>query len=328
MNDNHNIKKKLFLSFFILITLLPFVSAYDWALEKELVTTQGSNYAVDISPDNELIAYVGEHKKVYIRNTTDWSLVATLTNSSGAYYILAIAFSSDGNYIAYEGADNGYVFVHDTTNWDLVATLYNGSNGADINSIDFTDKYLAFTDYGVAGWNGVYVYNTTDWSRITVLTESTDPLKVAISPNNNYIAYAGYNDDLKIYVHDTSDWSLVATLTNSTGAGAVLSMDMNNDFIAYGDWSKNVYVHNTTDWSLVTNFATGDYVRAIRFSDKWLAYSSEVDKYGTPKRLSIRNTTDFTIENSFKYPADTIYAISSIDKYIAFGGGRDNITIY
>ena len=205
--------------------------------------------------------------------TTDFPLV--LDNAT--HVVTAVAFSPDGEYIAYGGFDD-IVYIHYTSNWTKVTELTNASGN--INSIDFSYNNSQIA-YGSSDDN-VYIHNTTTWDNVTYLHESlSDVNAVAFSPNGSWVAYTGTNLAANpvpvVFVHYTSNWTVDVELTEGAITSVAYSLDWSSDsdFIAHGTSDNIVYVHYTSNWTKDVELteATSN-ILGISFSDNdtYIAY--------------------------------------------------------
>lgn len=257
--------------------------------------------------------------------TVDFPLV--LDNAT--HVVIAVAFSPDGEYIAYGGWDDK-VYVHYTSNWTKVTELTEASGN--INGIDFSHNSSQIA-YGSSDDN-VYIHNTTTWNNVTYLHESVSNVyAVAFSPNGSWIAYGGQdvlvNPTPVVFVHYTSNWTKDTELTEGAVTEIVYALDWasDSDFIAHGTSDDKVYVHYTSNWTKDTELTEASAnVLGISFSgdDTYIAYCSADTK------TYIHNVTGWDHVTNLTEAGDSLSCVdfSGDSSKIAYGSYDDSVYVH
>lgn len=104
-------------------------SVPDWTLQQSLAVDGRAANSVAFSPASDYIAF-SDDDIVTVKSTSDWSDVATLSQSPSGDDINGVAFSADGSYVAAASSSND-VYIHNTSNWLLEQTLSQASDSVE-----------------------------------------------------------------------------------------------------------------------------------------------------------------------------------------------------
>ncbi len=235
MNDNHNIKKKLFLIFFILIALIPFVYAnYIWDDEEEAMFYSGG---VCTNPLNA--------------NNTDWTNFA-IGNHCDFYFNWTkpdYASSKSQLIVKYGGSNYTFVMSNYTTCWNYNDTQVEYWFRPNQDGVDYyttircrnSSTWVLMNETHGSNNNELYEsamnwFNNTNSSvTLPLLTPATAYTNTSIIANTTYtdadldsgtIYFEWWNDTTLIYT-DTKTGITNGTLVNSTLYHGNFSKNMN-----------------------------------------------------------------------------------------------------
>jgi WD40 repeat protein/serine/threonine protein kinase len=148
-------------------------------------------YAMALSPDSKFIAAVNRtDAATYVWDSASGALLAQIHND--ALGVPALAFSSDGRWLATSGGNDVRVFGVSTWSEALVIA------GPHIHTLNFDPTSLRLVT-GSAGGD-VSIWRIPDGTRVRHLREIGDPVNaVAFSPDGQFIAAGGGDGAVQIW---------------------------------------------------------------------------------------------------------------------------------
>lgn len=259
-----------------------------WTLAQTL--TDGTGFCLDarFSPDGSLLAKASDDSNVYIYDTSDWSLVQTLTDRDSNDRAYCVEWSPDGSQLAAGGAitsgNSDPVYIYDTSTWNVTQTITYSANTAYGLAWSPGGGLLAIASSpSSSGDDGyVWVYDTSDWSLAQQVGSDTDSGKrdADFSPDGDYLAITKVAAP-RYEVYRTSDWGLEGSsdvgVANDSRA---VSFSPDSGLLTFTeDVSGTVHAVEETDWGVIREDqqdATDDS-HGIRFSPNgaYLAWGSE-----------------------------------------------------
>lgn len=163
--------------------------------------------------------------------------------------VTGVAVSDD--YFAYAYVYSNDIHVHSLEDGSLVQTISN-KNISGVLDVELSNSYLAVADDEQV----VHIFDTSDWSYVVTLSESTDNSDVLdIDITSEYVAYSTGD----CHVYRTSDWSLVYTFNETVSN--VNSVSLNGSHLLYvgGAFAQYTgHIHDLSDGSLVNSYSS-DY---------------------------------------------------------------------
>jgi WD40 repeat protein len=268
-------------------------------LTKTVVKQTGDLFIEDITynPSKTLVATCSGSVAPYIEvfDPTTWNPVVTLGDGDADQQ--AIAFSRDGQYLAYVSYYGTKLRIRDTSTWSVVS----GTPVPDRFCFDVSwggnDNYLALGTEAEC-----YVYDTSGWGSITLDPYPVDGgsrvYAVEFSPNGQYLAVGSTEETTpKLFVYSTSTWTDIAISYDRTGVSNViwdLAWSPDGQYLAVANRdAPYISVLRTSDWSVILDvdgpFSSG--VNAVAFSSDgaYLAVGSN-----NAPNLALFETTNWT----------------------------------
>lgn len=160
--------------------------------------------AVDFSADNKLLATAGINVKLWDVNTR--SEISTLEHGR---WVLAVAFSSDGRFLA-TGDENGQVNIWDVHTQKIVTQLQGDPEYIAAVKFSSDNRILAG-----AGYKGdIKLWKVGNWERLGTLNNNGTAFSISFSPDSKILASTGYES---VNLWEVNIGEKVATLTGPTG---------------------------------------------------------------------------------------------------------------
>lgn len=245
----------------------------------------GEAYAVAVSPDETLVAVGGgmssefapDLERVYVFDKLTARIAHVLPVAQKTY---ALAFSTDGGYLAGGAAAGVGLCVWSTKDWSLVGN--DADYGGQINGIDFdaTGRIVTTSDDG-----SIRLYEkiasgmkpARSYAAPSNVTGRHEPRSAAFSPNGALIA-VGYRDAADITLHSASDLAATATLAKRTGDGD----DQNFPRVAWAHDGKALFAGGQPA-------ASNDAAGSRTFVRRWA-----IDQGAAVATLGAATSTDIT----------------------------------
>lgn len=176
-----------------------------------ITTGAAENDFVDVafSPDCQ-IAAAGGNGIVQIRNMVTGTSIATLSAASGSAVDID-AFTPDGKALAVAGG-NGYTTLWDAATGNLEARFPSDPSGGTYCLVVSPDSSEIFTG-GSTG--NVGIWSVTTHQSLGTITTDNAVGAMALSPNGQLLAVAGYDETIRIY--NTTSRALAASLPSDDG---------------------------------------------------------------------------------------------------------------
>jgi hypothetical protein len=232
---------------------------------------------------------------VLITNTSDWSVINVSNLTQISYSILRFSGSTD-KYLALTSTTAPYLNVVATSNWTQISGISANSNSNTDNRAYFynSENNLIYSHSSSPYFT---VYNTSDWSTVTITgglptATSNNP---CISNNTNYYIHCTSASPY-FTVYKTSDWTK-STITGGAPPGSIsarnLVFDPNDVFFACGGTvSPYLAAYTVSNWTKVTLGSNPVGVTfGITFSPNgsYLAYITTTSPY-----LELYRTSNWT----------------------------------
>ena len=262
------------------------------------------------------------------KDSAEFTFIETLTQSGDD--LRSVAFSPDGDYLAFGGLDNN-VYIIQTSDWTEIGDSPFTQSGNNVWSVAFSPdgEYLVIGSQD----SNVYIIQTSDWTEISnsPLTQSGDRvLSVAFSPDGEYLAFGSLDNN--VYVIQTSDWTEIgdSPFTQSSQTLQSVAFSPDGEYLAFGGHDNNVYIIQTSDWTEISNSPltqSGETVLSVAFSPDggYLAFG------GSDNNVYIIQTSDWTEigDSPLTQSGETVLSVafSPDGGYLAFGGSDNNVYI-
>jgi hypothetical protein len=162
-----------------------------------------------------------------------------------------------------------------------------------------------------------YVYDTSDYSVNTTLTDDNFNNDVSFNSDGSLLAIA--SADNNAYIYDTTNFNLQQTLTEASNN--LTSVDFSNSgLVAFGSKDTNTYVYDTSDYSVVASIAySNQNILDVSFNSdgSLLAFGSEDDK------AYIIDTSDYSIDTTLNFNDN----VNSVDFSVLISSSPVNLKI-
>ena len=231
-----------------------FLDDYELALDVQFTLSE-EPLGLDWSNDGSMLA-IGSRDgmsngSLHVLETDNFSLISP----SGTMLIddsqlNDVAFSPDDALIACAGQDTELTIVS-VSDWSIVPGT--PSPGNQCQSVDFSPngEWLAVAR---SSGGGLRVYNTSDWSEISVPATGFSGIVVKFSPDSSILA-VGHTSDPWFTVIETNNWTVVSGVPSATDdvEGIDFSPDGSLIAIARGGDAEGVY--QVSDWQQVDSLS-------------------------------------------------------------------------
>ncbi len=204
------------------------------------------------SSDGSKVYVAGVSGDVHVINTTNDSVIASISVDHGYLGIWGIAISPDGSKVYVTHDDDGSISVINTYSNTIVASIPIGSTLKSIVvSPDGRAVYVA--NYSS---NTVNVINTSTNKVINTIWVGVNPSGLAISPDGSKLYVTNYLDNT-VSVINTSNYNTVSTINvGANPTGISVSPDGNSVYVANKGYNC-VFVINASSNSVVDTIITG-----------------------------------------------------------------------
>ena len=316
--------KFLILLIFITVILLNTISKADtiqgtYIYSEKLIDHSDDIWCLTFSQNNQWLASGSKDNTTKIWDTSDWSLIKTLTGHTD--YVESLSFSSNNQWLASGSKDNTTI-IWDTSDWGLSRTLTGHSDL--VYSVAFSpdDQLLASASED----NTIKIWDTSNWNCIKNL--SSDVENIAFSYNGNYlVADNDANESYELKIWDTSDWSLLRILTGHTDHILEIIFSQNNEWLASCSFDNIIKIWETSNWnSIVTLTGHSDIIYTLDFSPEsnFLASGSEDDT------IKIWDTSDWQNIKTLTNHTDDVRSVvfSPNNQWLVSGSCDDSIIIW
>ncbi len=199
---------------------------------------------VRFSPDGQLLASVGQDRKLRLWKTGSWEALKTL--SWHELTINGLAWSPSGEHLV-TGDRAGHVCIWEVSKGEVIHRL--PKHHGHVRTIAWSPdgKHLATAD----GEVGVNLWSTLDWSlRGEIDSKKQGILSLAFSPDNRYLALGGYIHELMMV--DVSNMEAQRLLLDSYGGPWSLAFGKEGELLAgLGDGSLRYFEvsRSTETWT-------------------------------------------------------------------------------
>lgn len=288
----------------------------DSFVQKNTSALSGSKVnSIDFSADESLIAFGREDNTCDIWDIDSWSLEQSIDGnlSDESANVQEISFAHTSPWLAV-GTLQGSIRIMNDDGWLEVENLF--LNAYPLGSCQFSidDNYLA-----VAQYKYIYIWNTSDWSFSSTLSDHTDQITdLEFSPNGDWLA-SGARDN-EIIVWSTDNWNNLNIPIDESDDIMDLCFSPNSQYLVSGSADGTIRSWATSDWSDEEINSESSSISAISFSadGNWLATAAEgsneikfwssVDWQQVPGITGINQTV-----TSLKYSPDGTLLIASME---------------
>lgn len=273
-------------------------------------------HVVKFNPDDSMIAFGTYNGEVKIYDTTNYSLIVTLTETTSQ--VTSLDWSSDGNRIGYgTTSDSSNAYVHNTTDFTLEKTF---NESAALKGFAFSKdgRFIAAggRDYGGTSYYYAYLYDANTYSKIHEWDMNDTPENIEFSSDGEHVAIGTSQTSHYVSIYNTSDYSQV--FSESSDIEVILSYSKDGSTFAAVTSDKEVRVYdiNSGSYSLSKVLTFDDYqydvysVELSRDGEYLVAggYSKtrvvEVSTGNTVHQWSTGYQHDINISNNTRYLAD------------------------
>ena len=204
--------------------------------------------AVGFSADNKLLATAGVDVKLWEVSTL--TEIGTLEHGG---WVLAIAFSSDGQFLA-TGDENGQVNVWDVRTQKIVAQLQGDPEYIAAVKFSSDNRILAG-----AGYEGkIKLWEVQNWERLGTLNSGSTASAISFSPDSKILASTGYES---VNLWEVNIGEKVATLTGPRGWMNAVAFSPDGSTLLSGGDDETLQIWNVTPYRSISQ----DIVRIIYF---------------------------------------------------------------
>jgi WD40 repeat protein len=209
---------------------------WDLNTGQEIQTLSGHKIGivdVDFSPNGEMVVSAGDDKKVKLWDIKSGKEIRSID----AFYfsIIQLEFNKDGSKL--------FVFGNDTNTVIKTFDVHIGKNLSTIGKHNDYIKSLYFcgNEEKIVALSG---YKIKLWDIKTGLLESSisDIQNLAISPNDNFIAYISFNENKKINIWDIKNKKTIKTIESPFGEIFAIAYSPNENKIALTDKNHNIAI--------------------------------------------------------------------------------------
>lgn len=281
--------------------------------------------AVTYNPDGTQLAVGTAGNEVKVYDTSDWSLVTTLTGHTAP--ITSLSWRPDGAELAsstFTTTDN--IKVWNTSTWIADQTLTHGSTG--VNALAYSPGSTRLVSGSSDTSSNIKIWNTSDWSNNTE-THGTGVNTIAWK--NNTVRFAtgsqDASDGIKIWKFTLGDWNVDQTLNSHTDA--VTSLDWSSDDmqLVSGSADDTIKIWETSGWTVSQTIspALGN-ISTVRFKpdDSLLAVGYDNNL------VQIYQTSDWSLDTTLSDFTDSVTSMDWVasGRYIAIASSDNLYRIY
>ncbi len=263
------------------------IDRYDvatWSLQTIEPLPFGNAYSLAVSPNGQWLAAGGDNGRVFIYETTNWTVIQQLYPISDTGFIWDIEFSRDSSLMAVArntGTASNALMVFDTSTWTLVPGAPTGSVAQGLGVSFNGDGSILAVSYNNSPY--LELWNTSTWTKLP--DPSTMPTAggydVTFSWDGSLMAFA-QNGAPRVQVYDTSDWSRLSVPVNQPSSGACWDITWagNDEYLGVPVRAANQSrVYDTSDWSVVSGGGGSGYnlIQSACFTNPTLVPPAEVE---------------------------------------------------
>ena len=201
-----------------------------------------------------LLAFASE-TKVYIYNTSDWSLIVEL-DLPGQVEGLDFNYAGTllGVGVGFGAAAGEYLYIYDTATWSPIA----GPQSADlpegwVYTLDFSpdDSMLAVGNH-LGLTRNISIYNTASWG-LTVPTGVTIDAALECRFNNAQTELLLVKEQTDYFVRwDTSTWQILSGTPTLPAQAPCIDINDDDSYVAIGtiqNVTATLFVYDTSTWA-------------------------------------------------------------------------------
>ncbi|MFH1956910.1 MAG: protein kinase [bacterium] len=249
------------------------------------------------------------------------SLTRTLKGHTG--WVLSVAFSPDGKYLA-SGSGDGTIKLWRVSDGKLIRTFKGHANKVVSVSFSPDGKLIASGSWDCT----IKIWHVSKGSLIRTLKGHTGYVNsVSFSPDGKYLASGSEDKTIKIW--RTSDGSLIRTVKGHISPVNSVSFSPDGKYFASGSEDKTIKIWSAFDGFLIgTLIGHTDYVRSLSFSPdgKYIASGSDV----LDNTIKIWRVSDDSLIRTLKGHTGKVYSVSfSPDgKFLVSGSQDETIKVW
>ena len=288
----------------------------DSYVQKNTSTLAGSKVnSIDFSADGSLIAIGREDNTCDIWDIDSWSLEQSFDGNLNdeSANVQSISFAHASPWLAV-GTLQGSIRIMNGDGWLEVDNLFLNAYPLGACRFSIDDSYLA-----VAQYKYIYLWNTSDWSFSSTLSDHTVQITdLEFSPNGDWLASGGHDDEIIIW--STDNWMNLGTPTTELDDITDLCFSPNSQYLVSGSTNGVIRLWATSDWSDEEINLESSSISAISFSadGDWLATateeSSEIKFWSTVNWQQVPGITGISqTVTSLKYSPDCTLLVASME---------------